>query len=66
MLHKLIYDIDRTHYNVIEFNEEYIKSFQDTNGVPVLLYFSKLLVFKKFTIAEFSLIIKFQQIMTLY
>jgi len=63
MLHTLIYDIDRTHYNVIEFNEEYIKSFQDTNGVHVLLYFSKLLVFKKFTIA---LIIKFQQIMTLY
>ena len=66
MSHRLIYDIDRTYYNVTEFNKEYIKSFQDTNGVPVLLYFTKLLVFKKFTIAGFALIIKLQQTMTLY
>ena len=66
MSHRLIYDIDRTYYNVTEFNKEYIKSFQDTNGVPVLLYFTKLFVFKKFTIAEFALIIKLQQTMTLY
>jgi hypothetical protein len=62
----LIYDIDRTHYNVTEFNEEYNVSFQDTNGVPVLLYFSKLLVFKKFTITKFALKIKIQQTMTFY
>ena len=66
MSHRLIYDIDRTYYNVIEFNKEYIKSFQDTNGVHVLLYFTKLFVFKKFTIAKLALIIKLQQTMTLY
>ena len=59
----MIYDIDRTHYNVTDFNQEYINSFEDTNGVSFLLYFTKLLVFKKFTIA---FIINLQQTMTLY
>ena len=43
-----------------------IKSFQDTNVVHVLLYFTKLFVFRKFPIAEVSLTLKIQQTMTLY
>ena len=66
LLHRLIHDIDRTHYIVFEFNKEYIKSFYDPNDVPVLLYYTKLLVFKKITIAKFALIIKLQQTMTFY
>ena len=66
MFYTLIYDIDKIHYNVIEFNEEGIKSFQDTNVVHVLSYFTKLLVFRKFPIAEVSLTFKIQQTMILY
>ena len=66
MLHRLIYDIDKVHYNVIKFNEEGIKSFQDINVVPVLLYFIKLFIFQKFPIAKVSLTFKIQQTMTLY
>ena len=44
--------------NDIEFNEEGIKSFQNIN---VQLYFIKLLVVRKFSIAEVSLTFKIQQ-----
>ena len=66
LLHRLIHDIDRTHYIVFEFNKKDIKSFYNPNDVHVILYYTKLLVSKKITIAEFAFIIKLQQTMTFY
>ena len=47
--------------NDIELNEQGIKSVQDSSVVLVQLYFTKLTVVRKFSIAEVSLTFKIQQ-----